>query len=232
MMTVEAIPEAVVATDGQSVSAQEQRPSSWDLMIMALSLFVVVALAVETFVHLDAEVSRILRLVDTAVCFLFLADFVGRISRAESKLAYMKWGWIDLISSIPAIDALRWGRVFRIVRVLRLLRGVRSLQMFSELVFHRRVEGTLATASVGTVLLLLFSAIAILNLEAVPEANIRTAEDALWWALTTMTTVGYGDKYPVTNEGRLVGVMLMTGGVGLFGIFTGMVASWFVGERK
>jgi voltage-gated potassium channel len=79
-----------------------------------------------------------------------------------------------------------------------------------------------------SITLTIFSAIAILHLENVPESNIKTAVDALWWSFVTITTVGYGDKYPVTPEGRAIAILLMTAGVGLFGTFTGLVASYFV----
>lgn len=82
------------------------------------------------------------------------------------------------------------------------------------------------------VLVLLFSSIAILEFETAPESNIKTAEDAIWWAYVTMTTVGYGDKYPVTTEGRIIAMVLMTVGVGLFGTFTAYVSSWFVKDYE
>jgi voltage-gated potassium channel len=82
------------------------------------------------------------------------------------------------------------------------------------------------------ILMVIFSSIAILQVENVPNSNIKTAEDALWWSYVTVTTVGYGDKFPVTLEGRIIAGFLMTTGVGLFGTFTGFVASWFVGEKK
>ena len=80
--------------------------------------------------------------------------------------------------------------------------------------------------------MVIFSSVAILQVEDDPNSNIKTAEDALWWAYVTITTVGYGDKYPVTTEGRIIAAFLMTMGVGLFGTFTGYVASWFVEERE
>jgi voltage-gated potassium channel len=83
-----------------------------------------------------------------------------------------------------------------------------------------------------SITLVIFSSIAILNVETKPESNIKGAEDALWWAVVTITTVGYGDKYPITTEGRIIGALLMTAGVGLFGAFTGYVASWFLGSRQ
>ncbi len=91
----------------------------FQFVIVVLSLFVLGMLAVEVFVEVPPELSRIFRWIDTAVCFVFLADFIVRFSRAESELGYMKWGWIDLLASIPQIEALRWARLFRIFRILR-----------------------------------------------------------------------------------------------------------------
>ncbi len=68
--------------------------------------------------------------------------------------------------------------------------------------------------------------------EGEPHSNIRTAEDAIWWSITTITTVGYGDKYPVTTEGRLIAALLMGAGVGLFGVLSGLLASWFMEGDK
>jgi len=88
--------------------------------------------------------------------------------------------------------------------------------------------------SVGiiTILLTIFSSISILSVENRPDSNIKTAEDAIWWTMTTITTVGYGDRYPVTTEGRLIGIVLMVSGVGLFGTYTAYIASLFIGEEK
>ena len=80
--------------------------------------------------------------------------------------------------------------------------------------------------------MIIFSSIAILQVETAPTSNIKTAEDAIWWAYTTITTVGYGDRFPVTTEGRFIATLLMTVGVGLFGTFTAYLASWFIGENK
>jgi voltage-gated potassium channel len=81
-------------------------------------------------------------------------------------------------------------------------------------------------------LLVIFSALAILQVETDPNSNIKTAEDAIWWSYVTVTTVGYGDKFPVTTEGRIIASVLMTAGVGLFGTFTAFVSSWFLAEKK
>jgi voltage-gated potassium channel len=82
------------------------------------------------------------------------------------------------------------------------------------------------------ILMIIFSSIAILQVETDPNSNIKNAEDAIWWSFVTITTVGYGDKFPVTTEGRIIAAFLMTVGVGLFGTFTGFVASWFMGTNN
>eukprot|EP01031_Cornospumella_fuschlensis_P009646 gene9646-11836_t len=81
-----------------------------------------------------------------------------------------------------------------------------------------------------TFLFVTFSSVGILLFERSPGGNIHTAEDALWWSVTTITTVGYGDKYPVTTEGRVLAMALMFSGVGLFGTFSGIIASLFLGK--
>lgn len=80
--------------------------------------------------------------------------------------------------------------------------------------------------------MIIFSSIAILQVEVDTNSNIKTSEDAIWWAYVTITTVGYGDKFPITTEGRMIVALLMTVGVGLFGTFTAYLASWFVGEGE
>jgi voltage-gated potassium channel len=145
----------------------------------------------------------------------------------------MKWGWIDLLSSIPVFDFFLAARLFRIIQLLRVLRAFRSMGMITDYYFHNRVKGAFTSVGILAVLMIMFSSIAILNVEKeAVNANIKTAEDALWWAWVTITTVGYGDKYPVTTEGRIIAVALITVGVGLFGTFTAYVASWFVEKRE
>ena len=140
----------------------------------------------------------------------------------------MKWGWIDLIASIPTLDFMRAGRLLRLIRLIRIFRAFRSTKHIVQHVFKNKVKGTLTSVTIVAILMLLFSSIAILQFETDPNSNIKTAEDAIWWSYVTITTVGYGDKFPVTTEGRILAAMLMTVGVGLFGTFTAYVSSWFV----
>lgn len=204
----------------------------YQLFMFGLGVYVLVALAAETFLRLDESTVAILDHLDDGICLIFFADFFVSLIRAPSKLGYLKWGWIDLVSSIPMIDVFRAGRIARIIRILRAFRGVRSGRFIADYLLHNRPNGAFFAVALLSILLVLFSSIAILQFENTAEGNIHTPQDALWWAFATITTVGYGDKYPITTEGRMVAAVLMTAGVGLFGSFTGLIASWILAPTK
>jgi voltage-gated potassium channel len=206
---------------------KENHPGLLNLVVILLSIYVLASLAVSSFVKLPAETLRLLDIIDNCICVFFLIEFAIRFSRAERKLHFMKWGWINLLSSIPALDVLRAGRTLRLIRLIRVLRAFRSARHLINFVYRDRTKGLFTTVAMIAVVMIIFSAIAILQVETDPASNIRTAEDAIWWAYVTITTVGYGDKFPVTTEGRVIAAALMTIGVGLFGTLTGFVASWF-----
>jgi voltage-gated potassium channel len=203
-----------------------------NLTVILLTLYVLGALVADTFWQLSPETSKLLSYFDYLICAFFFLEFSYRFIKADSKLAFMKWGWIDLLSSIPMVDFLRAGRLLRLIRLLRVIRAFRSTRQLLNHIFADKAKGTLTSVSILAILLIIFSSIAILEVENDPNRNIKTAEDAIWWTYTTITTVGYGDKYPVTTEGRILAMVLMTYGVGLFGTFTAYIASIFVTDNK
>jgi voltage-gated potassium channel len=202
------------------------------LIILILSLYVLISLVSTTFFNLSAEVHKILMQIDNFICIIFLFDFFYRFYHAPNKLKFLKWGWIDFISSIPFIDFLRVGRLLRLLRLLRILRAFKSVKHIAEHVYKDKSKGLLSTVGVIAFLMVLFSSVTILQVETAPNSNIKTAEDALWWSYTTLTTVGYGDRYPVTTEGRLIAAVLMTTGVGLCGTFAGYIASILISKKE
>lgn len=208
--------------------SEHKKTTFLDLMIVMLSIYVLSALLIESIFTLPPVTLRILYLLDDFICFVFLYDFFYRFVKSPSKLKFLKWGWIDLISSIPTLSYFRYGRFVRLFRLLRILRAFRSLKYLTAHVFRNRTRGTFALVTMVAVLMIIFGSISILQVENDPSSNIKTPEDAIWWAFVTITTVGYGDKFPVTSEGRIIAAFLMITGVGLFGTFTGFVASWFL----
>lgn len=202
------------------------------VVMLVLSIYVVLALLIRELVPIDQQGRQILDQIDTGICVYFLYDFFLRLYRAPDKWAFLRWGWIDLLASIPALDWFRLGQLVRVFRILRMVRSFRSIRDFLNYFFRNRANGTLAVVLLSSVLLMIFGAVAILYAERVPEANIKTPSDALWWAFVTITTVGYGDRFPVTTIGRLIAAVLMIAGVGLFGTFTGYVANFFVEDEQ
>lgn len=213
-------------------NSEAQKLGVLNIIVIFLSIYVLGALIIDTILKLPKETSLLLYYIDNAICGFFFIEFCIRFFKAENKLKFMKWGWIDLVSSIPMIGVLRMGRLFRLVRLFRVIRAFRSTQHLINHIFANKVQGAFTSISVVAILMVIFSAIAILQVENDPNSNIKTAEDAIWWAYVTITTVGYGDKFPVTTEGRVIAAILMTAGVGLFGTFTAFVASWFVKENE
>ena len=209
-------------------SNNENQLGLLSLAVFVLSIYVLLAILIDTVFILPKETSILLTYIDNTICVFFFTEFCIRLYKAENKIAFMKWGWIDLISSVPAVSYLRAGRILRLIRLLRLIRAFRSTQMFVKYVFRNKAKGAFTSVTLLAILLIIFSSIAILQVEKDPNSNIKSAEDAIWWAYVTITTVGYGDKYPVTMEGRIIAAVLMTAGVGLFGTFTAYVSSWFV----
>ncbi len=201
---------------------------AYPIFMLALSVIALVLLGAGVVLPLSPEAAQMLDYADTIVCVFFLVDFIVQLARAEDRWRYFRtWGWLDLVSSIPLIGVLRIGRIARVARLLRVLRGVRAARAMTTLFLEQRAQSGILAAGLIAVVLIIVASLAVLMFEAGAEGNIRTAEDALWWSVTTITTVGYGDRYPVTTEGRLIAVFLMAAGIGLFGTLSGFLAVWF-----
>jgi voltage-gated potassium channel len=191
--------------------------TDWPLTALAV-LFLVLYATQVLYVSAPRATRTWLEATIGAVWALFVADYLVRLALAGRKLRFVRHTLFDLL-----------------VVVLPLLRQLRVLRVFTVIApLNRRLVHTLeqrvAVYSSGfTALVGLSASLAVLDAErGAPDATITTLQDAMWWTLTTLTTVGYGDRYPVTTEGRLVAATLMVGGIALLGIVTGLVASWFV----
>lgn len=208
--------------------AEKRVNLAYQVFMLFLCIYALLALSAETLLPESLQDRVLLDYVDYFICAVFFVDFLLNLAGAENKWRYLRtWGWIDLLSSVPSIEVLRIGRLARILRILRLLRALKvSRFLVGHLVRNRR-QALLYGVVAVTFTMVVISSIAVLSFETVPGANIRTAGDALWWALCTITTVGYGDYYPVTWEGRAVAGLLMTVGVGIIGVISGWMVSLF-----
>jgi voltage-gated potassium channel len=154
----------------------------------------------------------------TAIWAIFAVDYLVRLGLARRRLRFVRTHLLDL--AILLLPMFRQLRVLRVVTVISVL----NRQLRDD--FRGRVTIYVA----GTVVLVGFVAsLAVLDAERdAPDSSITTFGGALWWTLTTISTVGYGDRYPVTVEGRIVASALMVAGIALLGVVTASIASWFV----
>ncbi len=204
-----------------------------------LGLLTIISLVIMALLYLlrvfrpDSLIISVLLGADTLLCVIFLFDFGKNLLRADNKRDYLFWhGILDLLGSIPSIPALRLARLARVFRVARMLkaRGTRSL---AREFIDRRAEGALYLTSLLALLMLIIgSSLALVFEPDGQNANITSGRDAFWWAYVTITTVGYGDRYPVTNGGRIIGMALMTVGIGIFGVLTSFMSSVLLAPPK
>ena len=175
-------------------------------------------------------------LYDNAVCVVFLIDFAFNLMGARPKRAYFigQRGWLDLLGSIPSLGVfqigglLRLARLSRLARITRLLRGQAGKDLVLDVLRNRSQYATFITILLAGIVLSVASLLVLEFESRVPDANIQSGGDAIWWGLVTITTVGYGDFFPVTLMGRITGIFVMFAGIGIIGALASILASMLV----
>jgi len=211
---------------------RELKNVGYEIFIGLLSILSILNLVLQ-LVFRDPSMDTVVLVMNAFFMPIFLGDFLYRLFTAESRFGYFfrNFGWADLLSSLPFAQ-FKILRVFRLWRVIRLMRNFGLRNLVREFVADR-AGNALLTVVFLVFCVLEFGSLAVLSAErSSPNANITNASDAIWWAYVTITTVGYGDQFPVTNVGRLVGVLVMTAGVGLFGTLSGFLANTFLTPPK
>jgi voltage-gated potassium channel len=214
--------------EAKALESEGEQIRVTDLFLMLLSILSLVAILVLTFMDLDPEMREILIWLDTAICLFFLSVWFYRLLHAPDRKQYVRLYWMDFLASIPMVEPLRAARIFQVLRVIRV---IRVSQVLLRHMFHPR-ELTMMTLGFTILFMMAFSSIMILLFEDhAPNANIHSAEEALWWSLVTISTVGYGDHYPVTMMGKIFAGVLILCGVSFFGVLSGYMASLFTQKR-
>ena len=206
--------------------------ATYELFVFLLVVLSIFNSAFELLLN-SGEARRVVLIIDIGISLFLMADATVRLIRAPRRRRFLidYHGWMILVGSLP-LPGVRVLRLLQTALVTRKLRRSDYARM-GRIVVEKRAQSALAVAAFLAVLVMEVGGILILRAESnSPAANIKTASDALWWGYVTVATVGYGDKYPVTNAGRAVGALVMTIGVGLFGVITGFLADWFRRPRK
>jgi voltage-gated potassium channel len=219
----------------EATTRMPEHSNAYNIFILVLTVMSL-AIMVLLILPLNEATLEVLRFYDNFICVIFLADFAGNMITAEPKREYFihRRGWLDLLGSIPSLGFLRFTALFRLARLSRLARIYRLMggQNRKELirdVVENRGQYALFITILLAFLVLTVSSVLVLQFESrSPDANIKTGGEALWWAFVTITTVGYGDFFPVTFLGRLTGVFVMFAGVGIIGSLASILASILV----
>jgi len=192
------------------------RRTDWPLAVVALTFLGLYS--VRVLLQPQGGFAKAIDVALLAVYCIFVLDYLARLYLAQAR---GRW-FLTHLWELPVILL----PFFRPLRLLSLAVVVTSLQ---QAVGHTIRGRVIVYTACGASIVVYAAALAILDVEGNnPDAKIRTLGDALWWASTTVTTVGYGDLHPVTGQGRLVAVALMVGGITLLGLVTATLASWIV----
>jgi voltage-gated potassium channel len=209
--------------------------NSYNIFILVLTLFSLAIMAV-LLLPLDDDTRQLLTLYDNVICFIFLGDFAMNLAGSRPRRAYLigERGWLDLLGSIPSVGIfqlgalLRLARLSRLARIGKLLSGKNRKALVADVLHNRGQYATFITILAAGMVLSVASVLVLQFESASPDANIQTGGDAIWWGIVSLTTVGYGDFFPVTFLGRLTGVSLMVAGIGIIGALASILASLLV----
>lgn len=206
--------------------------AGYEFFVLTLVVFSIINSIILLF-PIQPQPRLLIYIIDLGISTFLLLDFFYRLFTARSKRNFLidRYGWLAFLGSLP----YPWLRILRLLQMAIVWRKLRRNDFLAmgEVVIERRAQTALFVILFLMVVVLEVSGLWVLNAEAnSPGANIKTASDALWWGLVTMATVGYGDRYPVTNPGRIAGVFEMTVGVGIFSVLTSFLANWFRTSRR
>lgn len=205
----------------------------YEILLVVLSLLSVSLLVYEVSADLLQDQVAFIHTLDFVIALVFLLDFVIGFIRAKSKWEYFKYNWFYLLAAIPITDemyrSLRLLRVLRIVRALRVAIRIWRISKAAENLVAGSSKYIYASTIATTVLLT--AAVLLYSFEYGANPNMKSFFDAIWLTVVTASTVGYGDLYPVTVEGRIVAMLLMVFGVASLGVIAGFVGS-AISERK
>lgn len=203
-----------------------------ELPLLLLAVAIIPLLLAPLVFELSDGTESTLTAIDWFIWAIFAADYVLGLALAPNRRRYVRTEWPNLL--LVVLPFLRPLRIIRSTRALRLLRLVRLVSALSRVAQQSRrllVGHNLHYALLATIVLVLGCASLVYAIETDSGGNIASFADALWWATTTVTTVGYGDRFPVTAAGRGVAAFLMLAGIGLLGVVTANLAA-FVLERN
>jgi len=168
---------------------------------------------------------------DFWICMIFISEFVIRLWKGSDRKRFLKAHWIEIPGMIP-FTVMGGSAALRIFRLFRLARVFTMMRRFSHLYKKRFVKNEVQYTAVVLVMIVLLASYGIFFFERMTNPQFKSFGDAIWWSFVTVTTVGYGDKVPITPFGRLIGIILMLTGIGVIGVASGTMATYLLGSTR
>ncbi len=206
--------------------------ANYEIFVLALIILQIINSVMLVLIR-GGEGRLIPAAISSGVAIFLMGDALSRVWkwRHRRRVFFQYYGYLLILGSLP----IPFAAILRLIWFLIIITKLRRTDMASipNVVIRKRAQSAMLGVVLAAVVVLEFSSILIIRTEAgVNGSNIKTAGDALWWALVTMATVGYGDKYPVTAAGRLIAVVAMSVGVGIFTVLTSFMAEVFTRPRR
>ena len=197
----------------QETAQLRKTSNAYNIFILVLTVLSLAIMVVMLLPMISDATFKLLSIYDNLICVIFLIDFFLNLRGAAKKSDYFikERGWLDLLGSIPSLGLLtdvsklagllRLARLSRLARIARLLRGENKKTLVKDILDNRSRYAAFLTILL-TILVLTVTSVLVLQFESKsPDANITSGGDSLWYSIVTITTVGYGDRYPVTPGG-------------------------------
>jgi voltage-gated potassium channel len=216
------------------------KSNSYTIVVLILTIFSLAIMAVQFILPTGTPAWELANLYNNLTCIFFLIDFAMHMIAEPRKRDYFigQQGYFDLLGSIPSFGVSQLGGLLRLFRLSRLLRIRRFMNpanrelLKNEILNNRGNYAALLTVLMAVMVICTASIVVLVFEGKSPDANITTAGDGIWWAIVTITTVGYGDRYPVTLGGRTTAVFVMFAGVGIIGALASILASFLIPPAK
>lgn len=209
-------------------------------IIQFLIILSLITFSLETLPDLSPEIKSVFYLLEVITVFIFTIEYLLRLYIAPKKWAFIFsfYGMVDLIAVLPFyistgfdLRSVRIFRLFRLLRILKLLKYNQAVGRFHRALFIAKEE--LILFAFITMILLYLSAVGIYHFEHIAQPEqFKSIFHSLWWAVTTLTTVGYGDMYPVTAGGKVFTFFVLMIGLGIVAVPVGLVASALSSARE